>query len=181
MLKSRKTMLKNNEFVKSVVLLPWFWSHAHTSWLLLACILQIEHKFWKCYDPMPITVAAWSKAWTVFARSNAGAVGSNPTWGMDVYARLFCVFAVLCVSSGLRTGWSPVQGVLRLCTGLQNLNDNQKAGRNEVSADMLEQPETEPDSHTRVITGDEIWFFEYYPETKKQSEEWNTPQSPRQK
>jgi hypothetical protein len=45
----------------------------------------------------PITVAARSKAWTVFARSNTGIVGSNPTWGMDVYVRLFCVCAVLYV------------------------------------------------------------------------------------
>jgi hypothetical protein len=33
----------------------------------------------------PITVAARSKTWTVFARSKAGIVGSNPTQGMDVY------------------------------------------------------------------------------------------------
>jgi hypothetical protein len=36
-------------------------------------------------------VAALSKAWTVFARSNTGIVGSNPTWGVDVCVRLFCV------------------------------------------------------------------------------------------
>jgi hypothetical protein len=40
----------------------------------------------------PITVAARSKAWTVFVRSNAGVVDSNPTQGMDVYVRLFCVY-----------------------------------------------------------------------------------------
>jgi hypothetical protein len=34
---------------------------------------------------MPITVVTQSKAWTVFARSNAGIVGSNPSQGMDVY------------------------------------------------------------------------------------------------
>jgi hypothetical protein len=54
---------------------------------------------------LPITVAARSKTWTIFARSNACIVGSNPTQGMDV-----CV--VLCVSSGLATSWSPVEGVL---------------------------------------------------------------------
>jgi hypothetical protein len=52
----------------------------------------------------PIAVASWSKASTVFARSNTGIVGSNPTRGMDVSARLFCVCVVLCVSSGLATG-----------------------------------------------------------------------------
>jgi hypothetical protein len=60
----------------------------------------------------PITVAARSEARTVFARSNAEIVGSNPTQGMVVCARLFCVFIVLCVGSGLATGSSPLQGVL---------------------------------------------------------------------
>jgi hypothetical protein len=32
----------------------------------------------------PVTVAARSKAWTVFAHSDAGIVGSNPTQSMDV-------------------------------------------------------------------------------------------------
>jgi hypothetical protein len=38
-----------------------------------------------------ITVAARSKAWIVFARSNTGIVGLNPTRGMDVYGVLSCV------------------------------------------------------------------------------------------
>jgi hypothetical protein len=32
----------------------------------------------------PVTVAEWSKACTVFARSEAGTVDSNPTQCMDV-------------------------------------------------------------------------------------------------
>jgi hypothetical protein len=55
----------------------------------------------------PITVAARSNAWNVFARSNTGIVGSNPTQGMDV-----CVYSVFVLGSGLATGWSPVQGAL---------------------------------------------------------------------
>jgi hypothetical protein len=31
---------------------------------------------------LPIMVAAWSKAWNVFARSDTGIVGSNPSWGI---------------------------------------------------------------------------------------------------
>jgi hypothetical protein len=42
-------------------------------------------------DREPSTVTARSKVWTVFARSNAGIGGSNPTQGMDVCVRLFCV------------------------------------------------------------------------------------------
>jgi hypothetical protein len=42
----------------------------------------------------PVTVAEQSKACTVFARSEAGIVGSNPTQGMDVW----CVYVfILCL------------------------------------------------------------------------------------
>jgi hypothetical protein len=45
---------------------------------------------------LPITVAARSKAGNVFALSNTGIAGSNPTRGMDVCPRFFCVCVVLC-------------------------------------------------------------------------------------
>jgi hypothetical protein len=57
-------------------------------------------------------MAARFKTWDIFARSKAGIVSSNPTQGMDVCVRLFCVCADLWVGSGLATSWSPVQGVL---------------------------------------------------------------------
>jgi hypothetical protein len=44
-----------------------------------------------------ITVASLSKAWTVFSRSNTGVVCSNPTWGMDVSMRVFCLCSPVCV------------------------------------------------------------------------------------
>jgi hypothetical protein len=37
-------------------------------------------------------------------RSNTGIVDSNPTQGMDVCLRLFCVCVVVCVGSGLASG-----------------------------------------------------------------------------
>jgi hypothetical protein len=40
---------------------------------------------------MAMTVAAPSKAWNVFARSNIWIVGWNPTKGMGVCLCLFCV------------------------------------------------------------------------------------------
>jgi hypothetical protein len=46
---------------------------------------------WKLYMGS-IRLAARSKAWTVFARSNASIVGSNPTKGMDVCLRLLCLY-----------------------------------------------------------------------------------------
>jgi hypothetical protein len=74
---------------------------------------------------LPITVAARSKARTVFARSNAGIVASNPTQGMDVCVRLFCVCVVLCVGSSLATCWSPSKESSRLCIGLRNWKSGQ--------------------------------------------------------
>jgi hypothetical protein len=40
----------------------------------------------------PVIIAARCKAWTVFARSNAGIVGSKPTQGMDVC--IACIYPV---------------------------------------------------------------------------------------
>jgi hypothetical protein len=57
-------------------------------------------------------VAARSKAWNIFAHSDTGIVGSNPTEGMDVSLHLFCVYVVLYVGRGLGAGWSLVQGLL---------------------------------------------------------------------
>jgi hypothetical protein len=54
---------------------------------------------------MPVTVAERSKAYTVFARSEVGIVGSNPTriWVFSVCMRLFYVCVVLCLGRGLAT------------------------------------------------------------------------------
>jgi hypothetical protein len=45
------------------------------------------------YCTLSIRVAARSKAWNAFARSNTGIVGSNPTEGIDV-----CVYSVFVLS-----------------------------------------------------------------------------------
>jgi hypothetical protein len=55
------------------------------------------------YIYMPVTVAEWSKSWTVFARSDDGTVGSNPTRGMNVCVSIYSVFVL---GSGLAMGWS---------------------------------------------------------------------------
>jgi hypothetical protein len=74
---------------------------------------EVYRKFtWRQRSYAPIRVAARSKAWTVFARLNAGIVVSNSTQGMNVCLRLFCVCVVLCVGYGLATGRFPVQGVI---------------------------------------------------------------------
>jgi hypothetical protein len=73
---------------------------------------------------MPITETSRSKAWTVFARSNTGIVGSNPTQGMDVC--VYSVFVLSCVGSGLPTGWFPVQELLPGVLRLRNLSETKR-------------------------------------------------------
>jgi hypothetical protein len=55
-------------------------------------------------------VAVLYKVLTVFACSNTGVAGSNPTRGTDVY--VYSVFLLSCVSSDLEGGSSPAQGDL---------------------------------------------------------------------
>jgi hypothetical protein len=45
----------------------------------------------------PISVAARSKTRTLFAGSDAGIVGSNPTESMDVCVCVYFVFVLSCV------------------------------------------------------------------------------------
>jgi hypothetical protein len=75
-----------------------------------------------CHNILLITVVARSKAWNVFACSNTGIVGSNPTEGMNVCLRLFCV----CVGRDLATGWSPFQGILPTVLGLRNWSETKR-------------------------------------------------------
>jgi hypothetical protein len=60
--------------------------------MMLLCEICISGSFHRPYNVNILTV---------FACSKAGVVGSNPTRGMDVCVRLFCVCVVLCVGSGL--------------------------------------------------------------------------------
>jgi hypothetical protein len=53
-------------------------------------------------DYLPVTVTERSKTCTVFVRSEAEIVGSNPTQGM----RFVCVCVFLCLGRGLATGQS---------------------------------------------------------------------------
>jgi hypothetical protein len=85
---------------------------------IIILLIYLHHKLLELISDMentfvPVTVAEGSKAWTVFARSKAGIVSSNPTQGMDVWCMcLFCVCVVLCLGRGLATSWSLLQGVL---------------------------------------------------------------------
>ena len=58
------------------------------------------------------------------------------------------------------------------------LNDHQKMWCMLVCQDILENLDTNPDFLKKVITGDKTWVFVYDPETKRQSLNWKSPQSP---
>jgi hypothetical protein len=77
----------------------------------------------------PIAMAAPSKAWTVFTRSNTGVVGLNPTQGIDVCVRLFCVCVVSYAGSGLEMGSSPIQGVLPTVNRINNLKKRPRSNK----------------------------------------------------
>ena len=64
-------------------------------------------------------------------------------------------------------------------TVAKNLKTEQKANRRDVCLDLLDRLEREPAFFSHVITGDESWILEYDPETKSQSREWHTANSPR--
>ena len=70
----------------------------------------------------------------------------------------------------------------KVCTKMvpKNLMTEQVNRRN-VCLDLLDRLEREPEFFSRVITGDESWILEYYPETKRQIREWHTANSPRPK
>ncbi|KAK5649386.1 hypothetical protein RI129_000415 [Pyrocoelia pectoralis] len=49
----------------------------------------------------------------------------------------------------------------------KNISAKQKHERMSISQDCLEQVEADPALLDRVITGDESWYFQYDPETKR--------------
>jgi hypothetical protein len=100
----------------------------------------------------PITVAALSKAWTVFARSNAGIVGSNPTQGMDVCVWVYCVYVVLCVGSGFPNGWSSVQGVLPTVYRIKKLKEMPRPNNGLQSRNIIEQKKPFLHKTNKLIT-----------------------------
>jgi hypothetical protein len=91
------------------------WIPPNNFWMPEPDFIKLGMYIFTCRGHLPVTVAARFKAWTVFARSDAGIVGSNPIQGMDVRCvcmRLFWVCVVLCLGRDLATSWSLVQGIL---------------------------------------------------------------------
>ena len=53
------------------------------------------------------------------------------------------------------------------------LSKDQKQNRVKFCEDMLEKIKDDSDILRQIITGDETWVFQYNPETKRQSMQWN--------
>jgi hypothetical protein len=98
-------------------------SRANMATGIVKLFLPLHLYFW------PITETARSKAWTVFDRSNAEIVGSNPSQGTNVCVHLFCVRVVLCVGSALAKGWSPAQCVLPTVCRIKKLKKRPRSNK----------------------------------------------------
>ena len=61
------------------------------------------------------------------------------------------------------------------------LTPEQKEIRMNICADILQNIENNSNILENVITCDESWFFQYDPESKRQSTHWKSASSPRQK
>ena len=70
----------------------------------------------------------------------------------------------------------------KLCAKMvpKKLKTKQRANWRDVSLDLLDRLDREPEFFSHVITGDESWILEYDPETKRQSWEWHCKLSPSQ-
>ena len=58
------------------------------------------------------------------------------------------------------------------------LMEQQKKLQKEISEDMLNLANHDPEFIKTIITGDETWVYGYDPETKFQSSQWKHPESP---
>ena len=47
-----------------------------------------------------------------------------------------------------------------------------------VATSMLQEAESDENFMGQIITGNETWFYEYDPETKHQSSQWKSVDSP---
>ena len=61
------------------------------------------------------------------------------------------------------------------------LTTDQKQRRVDVCSELRELANNDPSFLSTIITGDESWCYGYDPETKQQSSQWTSPQSPRPK
>lgn len=61
------------------------------------------------------------------------------------------------------------------------LTEEHKNNHVTVCHDLQEELENDPQFLTEIVTGDESWCHGYEPESKQQSSQWKSPNSPRPK
>jgi hypothetical protein len=61
------------------------------------------------------------------------------------------------------------------------LTNDQKQQCLNVCLELREKANKDPTFISKIITGDKSWIYGYDPETKQQSSQWKSPQSPRAK
>ena len=61
------------------------------------------------------------------------------------------------------------------------LTEQQKKLQKEISGDLLDLANHDPEFIKTIITGDEAWVYGYDPEAKFQSSQWKHPESPQPK
>ncbi|XP_035226671.1 protein GVQW3-like [Stegodyphus dumicola] len=74
-------------------------------------------------------------------------------------------------------------GKRKICSRFvpHHLRDEQKQLRPDACGELIDNADADPAFLDRIVTGDESWCYQYDPETKRQSSEWQSPSSPRQK
>ena len=61
------------------------------------------------------------------------------------------------------------------------LTEQQKELRKEISTDMMDLANRDPEFIKTIVTGDETWVYGYDPDTKFQFSQWKHLESPRPK
>ena len=81
----------------------------------------------------------------------------------------------------VRTILVDIFGMRKVCAKMvpRLLTEEQKVQQLNVCQDILSQLEAHDKLLENVITGDELWVFQYDPETKRQSREWKSASSSR--
>jgi len=89
----------------------------------------------------------------------------------ELHLKRFTVHQILTQGLDMKKAWAKMVP--------KNLTIEQKANRRDVCLDLLDRLQMEPEFFIRVIASDESWILEYDAETKRQSREWHTANSPR--
>ena len=135
-----------------------------------------ETFFWgkrKCHWGREIRMASNKQNWRKHCKNS-----SNCVWKS---------LAVRSITEQVNTGRETVRKILtedlhmrKVCAKIvpKKLTEEQKQRRVTICKDLLERQD---DILGRVITGEETWVYQYDPETKRQSAQWKTANSPRPK